>query len=166
MTPGSSDGEPLWAHLDHPPHADAAHIHLDGRQAARTAREFVRARLTGLPSDLVESAELLTSEVVTNGILHARTGLEMGVSRTAKEIAVAVQDANDAMPSARPAPAGDEIAQQGRGMAIIVALADDFGWRPLPDRPGKVVWFTLKIDHGEREVTVIPAADDVSVTTD
>jgi anti-sigma regulatory factor (Ser/Thr protein kinase) len=158
----SSDAA-LWAHLDgHSPASAADDIHLDGLLAARTAREFVRRCLTGLPAELIDSAELLASEVVTNGILHARTGLEMGVSRTAEEIAVVVRDANDATPQPRPAFAADELAQQGRGMAIIVALADDFGWRPLPDGPGKVVWFTLKINPMERDVAALSTTDDTA----
>jgi anti-sigma regulatory factor (Ser/Thr protein kinase) len=37
------------------------------------------------------------------------------------------------------------LAEGGRGMLIIDTLADDFGWRRLPDGHGKVMWFALAI---------------------
>jgi anti-sigma regulatory factor (Ser/Thr protein kinase) len=131
------------------PH-EAGHIHLNGLQAPRTGRSFVRARLAALPAELVETAELLTSELVTNGILHARTGLQLGVSCGSDEVLVTVKDHYGAPPRQPSAPDADALPQDGRGMTIIATLADDFGWRLLPDHTGKIVWFTLRIEGGQR----------------
>jgi hypothetical protein len=35
----------------------------------------------------------------------------------------------------------DELAEDGRGVLIVDAVTDRWGWDPLPDRPGKTVWF-------------------------
>jgi hypothetical protein len=35
----------------------------------------------------------------------------------------------------------DELAEGGRGVLIVEAVTDRWGWDPLPDRPGKTVWF-------------------------
>ena len=144
------------AHLE-----DAHHAHLDGLRAPTAARRFLRERLADLPAELVDTAELLTSEIVTNGLLHGRTDLEFGVSRIPNEILVTVADGNSTLPGRRPMPSGDEeLTQGGRGMALIVALADDFGWRSLPDRPGKVGFFTVRIEDGERDRPMFPPPDD------
>ena len=44
-----------------------------------------------------------------------------------------------------PDPARIDFEESGRGIAIIVALATDFGWRRRGDGAGKVMWFTLDI---------------------
>jgi hypothetical protein len=35
----------------------------------------------------------------------------------------------------------DELAEGGRGVLIVEAVTVRWGWDPLPDRPGKTVWF-------------------------
>jgi anti-sigma regulatory factor (Ser/Thr protein kinase) len=135
------------------------HVHLEGLRAASTARRFIREELSDLPEELIDTAELLASEIVTNGILHGRTTIEFGVSRMRDEILVTVADGNDSLPGRLPMPAAEDLTQTGRGMALIVALADDFGWRSYPDRPGKVVWFTLKRREGQRDEPVVAPKD-------
>ena len=113
------------------------HVHIGGLAAPSAARRYLRERLNDLPEELVDTAELLTSEVVTNGILHGRTDLVFGVIRGHNEVLVTVADGNATPPGRRRVPTtDDELLQGGRGIGLIVALADDFGWRGLPDRRG------------------------------
>src|SRR4051794_32679364 len=51
-----------------------SHVHLDPVPASvAIARSFVREALPDVPPELLDVVILLTSELVTNAILHART---------------------------------------------------------------------------------------------
>ena len=104
------------------------------------ARRQVRAVLAdwGLDS-LADAALLLTSELVTNALLHARTGLSLTVARTSPDgLRVAVADASPVLPVSRSAP---PTATTGRGLHLLVQLADE--WGVDTTAPGKTVWFTV-----------------------
>src|SRR4051794_31753922 len=121
----------------------AAHLHLSGRaRDAYAARSFVAAHLGGLPTEVVESAKLLVSELVGNAVLHSGGPMILGVSRAREWLLVTVADDDHAhIPHQRPAPDPEMLAESGRGFQIIAAEAADFGWRTLPGGTGKVVWF-------------------------
>lgn len=74
--------------------------------AAREAREFVAAtcREWQLVDD-VDTIALLTSELVTNGVLHARTPLEVDLVTDDRGLLVEVHD-NDPRP---PSPRGHRV---------------------------------------------------------
>lgn len=139
--------------------------------AASEARQFIaetfrRWQLT----DGLDTVALLTSELVTNGVLHARTPLEIGVTSDERGLRVQVHD-NDPRP---PAPRGhrdnlladiDELLARpealsvdderqtllavgpagaigaGRGLLLVEALADEWGVELVED--GKAVWFRV-----------------------
>lgn len=125
------------------------HIRLSGLLAPAAARRFVRAQLSDVQDEDVDAAVLLTSEVVTNALLHAGSVMELAITRTDDHIMVTVADGKDTLPRLpRRALTTEELLETSRGMAVIVALATDFGWHLLPDRSGKVVWFTLAL-HGD-----------------
>jgi anti-sigma regulatory factor (Ser/Thr protein kinase) len=142
--------------------------------AARAAREFVSetCREWGL-TDQVETVELLTSELVTNGILHARTKLGVDLLVDAHQLTVAVHD-HDPRPPAPRAEREDLLADidellardhrlgvnadersvtltvgpagsigAGRGLLLVEALADEWGVQEEAD--GKSVWFRLSL---------------------
>jgi anti-sigma regulatory factor (Ser/Thr protein kinase) len=90
---------------------------------------------------------LLTSELVTNAVVHARTDLHLGVTWDGDHVLVTVQDLGRApdVERVRATVTLDLEEESGRGMAIIAALATDFGWRLLPNGVGKVMWFVLAI---------------------
>jgi len=109
-------------------------------ESARTARRLVADVLTSVGGDeLIDTATLLTSELVTNGIVHAHTDLQIVVEATATWVRVEVIDGNPQLPSRREY---DENAVTGRGMEMVELLADDYGVEPLDD-DGKRVWFRL-----------------------
>jgi len=70
--------------------------------AAREAREFVAAtcREWQLVDD-VDTISLLTSELVTNGVLHARTPLEVDLVTDDRGLLVEVHDSDPRPPSPR-----------------------------------------------------------------
>jgi anti-sigma regulatory factor (Ser/Thr protein kinase) len=112
------------------------------------ARSHVRAvaREWGLEK-LADTAELLTSEIVTNAIRAAQrlrtqelpvVRLQVLSDRTS--IVIRVWDGNHGMPVLRYASPDDE---SGRGLEIIDALAAD--WSAYRDPGGgKVVWALIR----------------------
>jgi len=124
------------------------HQHFAGqREDARSARQFAREQLAGLPLDVAQTAVLLTSELVTNALLHVTGPLVVSVIRLPDRLLVAVSDAESDVPQKHPAPGPELLAESGRGFQVIAAEADDFGWQVLPDGLGKAVWFSLRLDQ-------------------
>lgn len=134
----------------------------DGHASARTAsaitvpassdsvgrvRRVLRATLdgAGVAEDTVDTAILLTSELVTNAVLHARTEVHVTVV-VDDGVRVEVHDNSGMLPATR-SHAVDSMT--GRGLGIVGQLADDYGVE-LEDPTamgtsdgGKTVWFSL-----------------------
>jgi anti-sigma regulatory factor (Ser/Thr protein kinase) len=104
------------------------------------ARRFVRDLLSGQPRETVEAAELMTSELATNSVRHARSDFELVVHLSRDEVRVEVSDHGQGQPVPRSPMALD---QSGRGLQIVQALAEDWGISPSPN--GKLVWFILRL---------------------
>ena len=133
--------------LVHPDAAVSTHTDIAGTpSAAPHARAFVREQLQSVIADeLLDDVLLMTTEMVTNVVLHARTDVHLGVTHDGVNVLITVQDHNNAGPAERAHNASLNLAESGRGMQIIDALADDFGWRRLPTGNGKVTWFAVAI---------------------
>jgi anti-sigma regulatory factor (Ser/Thr protein kinase) len=103
--------------------------------SVRTARRFVADRVEGWPEDLVADALLLTSELATNCVVHARSDylLKVQVERPAVRVEVCDDD-----------PDVPRVDDRGRGMRLVDELASAWGVEPMVDGPGKVVWFELR----------------------
>ena len=115
-------------------------------ESARQARRFVADVLTAAGAHaFLDTATLLTSELVTNGIVHAHTELQVVVEATDTWVRVEVVDGNPQMPARR---SYDEEAQTGRGLEMVELLASDFGMEPLVN-DGKRVWFRLGSAPGD-----------------
>jgi anti-sigma regulatory factor (Ser/Thr protein kinase) len=125
----------------------AEHLHLEpDRRSASAAREFVRAQLVGCVEPTVDNACWLTSELVANAVVHADTDLIVGVTTDSSEILITVTDRrHDRIPRLGHMPTAEDVVEMSRGVAIVCAVAADFGWKLLPDSHGKVVWFTLSL---------------------
>src|SRR3954451_6864305 len=129
-------------------HASSAHTDLAGTpHAAPLARIFVREHLRNhVPADVLETAMLLTTELVTNVVLHAKTSIHLGITWDERNLLVTVQDGNQETPDDRHQQAdGDQLRETGRGLMIVESLADEFGWSRVADTTGKVMWFALAI---------------------
>jgi anti-sigma regulatory factor (Ser/Thr protein kinase) len=107
--------------------------------SVRDARHFVVELLEEWDLDaLVETAALLTSELVTNSVLHARTAITVRVEREAGGIAISVTDGSRYGPRRRRHAA---TATTGRGLDLLERLADS--WEVLPAEHGKTLRFVL-----------------------
>jgi anti-sigma regulatory factor (Ser/Thr protein kinase) len=108
--------------------------------AVAQARSFVQAQCAaaGLNADSAQTAVLLTSEVVTNAVLHGRSGPRVAISASLDRVLVEVGDDNSRMPKVVEQ---DDDALDGRGLNIVDMLAVSWGARE--DGRGKVVWFAL-----------------------
>ena len=116
-------------------------------ESARRARQFVVAALAGAgwrDQQRLDHLALVTSELVTNAVVHAGTALEVGVSCNQHEARVEVIDGADARPEqARSWPWDTE----GRGLVLVNALVDEWGVEGLDGKPGgtraKRVWIRV-----------------------
>jgi anti-sigma regulatory factor (Ser/Thr protein kinase) len=87
---------------------------------------------------LHDTAALLTSEVVTNAVVHG-DGTVLVRARTGDgRLRVEVQDDGDGAPVLQDAA---RDAEGGRGLALVAALADAWGVEEVTG--GKFVWFEL-----------------------
>lgn len=115
----------------------------EARSVAR-ARELARDQLTdwGL-QELVDTTELLVSELVTNALRHGHgeIRLRLLLDRT---LVCEVWDADLAQPRRRRARDTDE---GGRGLQLVGLLSAGWGSRRTPR--GKTVWFELALPDGE-----------------
>jgi hypothetical protein len=87
--------------------------------------------------ELTETAVLLTSEVVTNAIVHARTDLVVTATLDGNRARVAVRD--EVTPPDWRHPRTE--SEDGRGLLLVDALATS--WGVLAYGRGKGVWFEL-----------------------
>jgi anti-sigma regulatory factor (Ser/Thr protein kinase) len=112
---------------------------LNCRESVAEARAFVRA-VAGrvVDGEQLDVVMLLTSELVTNAIIHARTGARLTVRVDDGGVRVEVADAAHRLP-VRRTPSVDAVG--GRGVQLIDALASR--WGVEPSSTGKVVWFEV-----------------------
>jgi len=117
-----------------------------GRSDLRAVSEVRRAlrellRQWGRPErpEMSEIAELLTSELVTNALVHTDRDAEFTATVEPDGLHVEVRDFTERRPVVR-AP-GAEEGTNGRGLVLVQSLADAWGVRPHAE--GKSVWFQL-----------------------
>ena len=109
-------------------------------EAVAQAREFLRAVICPTHhSAATADAELLVSELVTNGMRHAAPPIILRVECEGDDaLRVLVCDASPVMPHVNHAKPEDE---SGRGMFLVDYISDEWGAEPLKD--GKATWFRL-----------------------
>jgi anti-sigma regulatory factor (Ser/Thr protein kinase) len=103
--------------------------------SARAARAFVRRHVASADQELRDSAELLASELVTNGVLHAHSDMTLGVVARETCVLIAVSDDNRAVPFERHPSLS---AESGRGIALVSTIARH--WGVAPQASGKIIW--------------------------
>lgn len=111
-------------------------------QSVRRARKWVGEILTRLGrDDLVDSAGLGVSELVTNALLHADPPITVKVRGTRKHPRVEVTDNSHVAPRVNLDMAEDEylLSTIGRGLGIVALYSSTWGSEIAED--GKVVWF-------------------------
>lgn len=126
-----------------------------------TARAAVREVLaqTGL-SDLMDEALLLTTELSTNGVIHAGTELDVEVIADTEGLTVTVTDYKGGPLEPALAPMTtrtnnlrkpDELAEHGRGLLLVNQFAT--AWGTTHHSHGKGVWFRLDLASVDRSRT-------------
>ena len=108
--------------------------------SARAARRFVSDTLVEQAIDDFES-ELLTSELVTNVIRHARTEFHVSVIVRDDRVRVEVSNTSSIFPAVSDVLMDNQQFEDGRGLAILEAVALEWGVDSRPD--GKSVWFEV-----------------------
>jgi anti-sigma regulatory factor (Ser/Thr protein kinase) len=125
-----------------------------GARAITDARRFATVTMTqwGV-TERADDIAMVLSELLTNAYRHAlrtpsaafacspgvRSRVRLGLVHTGWLMLCAVADPSDQLPVPRPA---GELAETGRGLHVVEALADDWGYF-APGRAGKVVWATF-----------------------
>lgn len=120
-------------------------------QSAQVARDFTRAALADRAGDeLVDDVTVTVSELVSNALRYGRAPNSLAEPQPSLWLAVwdrlpyavcAVTDDSDRIPvEGQP----DEFAESGRGLQVVSALSESWGWN-LRSGGGKTVWALFRI---------------------
>lgn len=123
------------------------HIPNDPR-AVTISRRTLRLILTmhGLIR-LVDTAELLATELISNAVRHTKGPAALRVTWRDGVLRIGAWDADPEPPE--PPCSLDQLAdldiEGGRGLALVRSCADLWGWQPLArgESGGKLVWCDL-----------------------
>jgi anti-sigma regulatory factor (Ser/Thr protein kinase) len=142
--PLAADLSSARALLDQRPSHVRCHRDLPVHNAApAAARRFVREACAAwsVPQAVQEIAELLSNELVSNAVEHARSPSRLTLTCTGSVLRVSV---HDYCPAPIPRPRPREVhALRGRGLHLVAALAQGWGVDQHPD--GKTVWASLQL---------------------
>lgn len=118
-----------------------AHLSLGlDRRSPSAARRFVAATLVEWGcDDVTDEAMLVTSELVTNAIVHADSAPELVLRYSDNAVHIEVRDRSSGSPLPNDAAPGDV---GGRGLAMVDRIAAAWGVTPTPGG-GKAVWVDL-----------------------
>ncbi|MET9735140.1 ATP-binding protein [Streptomyces sp. NPDC006458] len=129
----------------------ASHLSLEhAPHAVRTARQHARTTLHawGLPLPIIEDAVVVISELVTNAHLHTPNGpADIHLLTHDQGLVISVRDTCPATTDLPAAPPGTD-EDHGRGLNIVRALAEAFGWSH--GLSGKIVWARLSLRSAYR----------------
>jgi anti-anti-sigma regulatory factor len=89
---------------------------------------------------LLDDAEVVLTELISNAVRHAGGDLQLKVALGERFLHLSLRDGSPVAPT-RVTP--DPDIGGGRGLILVDALAASWGSTPTPD--GKVVWATLRL---------------------
>lgn len=132
--------EQLLSLLDGSAQAAPAAVQLpEDPASAAKARDFVRKTLVRWThEEVVEDAELLATELVTNAVVHAKSAVEVRLRRLSDRVRVEVADTGGGALQLREA---DEDDVSGRGLLLVEGLSR--AWGTSSDGAHKIVWFEI-----------------------
>ncbi|MGY0069236.1 ATP-binding protein [Streptomyces sp. QTS137] len=114
------------------------------RLARRLASQQTDAWGWAYGSPVHDTVELVVAELAANAVTHGRVpgrDAELRLSRSADGARVRVE-VSDVRGERLPVPAPDDgpLAEGGRGLTLVAALAEEWGVAERPKGPGKTVW--------------------------
>ncbi|MGJ5833987.1 SpoIIE family protein phosphatase [Streptomyces ossamyceticus] len=116
-------------------------------RSVATARSFVRDTLHGWGfAEIVDDAVVLTSELVTNAVVHAGTSADVLCLRSEDGVRIEVADRypeREIPLQASPVNMGSPDREGGRGLQLCAAMAGRWGVEYTPTH--KQVWFQLDL---------------------
>ena len=131
-------------------------------RSASAARRWVSAICRQLDrDDLVDAAELGTSELVTNAVLHGAEPIVVMVRGTASHPRVEVHDGSPELPDPPTPSQDDELTTFGRGLEIVARCA--YSWGATTQPAGKVVWFEPTAGESEHFVEGLIEQPEVGI---
>lgn len=105
------------------------------RAARRFLADVIRAEVA---PEVWEAAVLLTSELVTNAVVHAGTDVHLRIEMDRRQVRIEVGDGSSHLPRGRVARAH---ARGGRGLQMVERLSSSWGVDIAT--VGKTVWCLL-----------------------
>jgi anti-sigma regulatory factor (Ser/Thr protein kinase) len=136
-----SQGWPLGDFQEFTPHPRAV------PPVRRRARFIVRAWGLAHLSDAVEHVvgELASNAVPASAAVLGACPVRVWILADRRRVLVLAWDASPDPP--RPAPQ-DLDAEHGRGLVLVQALSQVWGWYPTPETGGKTVWALVTAEPG------------------
>jgi anti-sigma regulatory factor (Ser/Thr protein kinase) len=127
--------------VEHSPRMSARYVLVADRSAPTQARRLIRSKCWHLPNDRLETAVLLTSELVTNAVVHSEGGVRLAVDMADETLRVVVSDGGRG-----EVRVADDFhwPESGHGLRIVDALSTHWGVNRV-DGAAKSVWFELPL---------------------
>lgn len=126
--------------------------------SVRRGRHLVRHLLEDLSipitSETIDDVVLLTSELLTNAVVHARTQVHLEAMVGSGRVHVSVADESHRLPRTNWTT---DLTPTGRGMHTVACLSHRYGVEPTPD--GKVTWFEIAL-FGQPQSDLPPGESD------
>ncbi|MFB6525225.1 ATP-binding protein [Streptomyces sp. NPDC056399] len=116
-----------------------------GPERPAQARRMIaaHAKLWRLPDMTTDSAMLVSSELVTNAVVHGKGSVGLRVTLDDGELRIEVSDESSVEPQLKTA-ADDDLS--GRGLLLVAMTAGDWG----VINNGRTVWAVLPVKGGGR----------------
>ena len=127
----------------HPGATVAVHAMAADPVAVSESRRFLRRTLEswGVDDETTDLAVLCLSELVTNALIHARTGCLIRAVLEQNTLTITVRDGGHPEP-ASTVPLDDPLQVHGRGLQLVDSLVAR--WGSERDSAGTTVWFVLE----------------------
>jgi anti-sigma regulatory factor (Ser/Thr protein kinase) len=119
-----------------PPSAELSRRFVASPGAAREARRFVSSQVHSWDLDVLHDDTVIAAgELVANAISYGGGDFTVGLTRSTQGLRLGVGDPSAVAVAPNAAP---RLAEGGRGLAIVAAVANDWGYDLVGG--GKVVW--------------------------
>jgi anti-sigma regulatory factor (Ser/Thr protein kinase) len=119
-----------------------------GPRGVSDARRWASQVLTEIDRpELIESASISVSEVITNALLHAEQPVSVRLRGTRDHPRIEVRDGSRQppdLPDLDGNPEDDLLLTFGRGLSIVARVSS--AWGAELDEEGKIVWFVPQVE--------------------